>query len=90
VVHYPRQAGPDAARSVAAELQARGYSRTELRPVSLAVRRANVRFFHDQNRTVARTVNELVQATGRSSDLRDFTHYSPLPSVGTVEVWLPG
>jgi hypothetical protein len=49
-----------------------------------------VRYFHDQNRRVASEVNELLGSTGRRSDLRDFTHYAPLPSVGTVEVWLPG
>jgi hypothetical protein len=90
VVHYRQDAGADAARRIAAELRAQGYARTELRPVPFPVSRANVRFFHGQNRSVARAVNELVQATGRRSDLRDFTHYVPLPTLGTVEIWLPG
>jgi hypothetical protein len=90
VVHYRGEAGASAARRVAAELRARGYGRTELRPVSFAVAQANVRYFHDQNRPVAREVNELLGSMWRRSDLRDFTGYAPLPSVGTVEVWLPG
>ena len=90
VVHYHEGANAPTARRVAAELLARGFDRTELRPVSFAISRANVRYFHDQNRAVAREVNALLRSTGRRSELRDFTHFAPLPSVGTVEVWLPG
>jgi hypothetical protein len=90
VVHYRAQSGASTAQRVAAELRARGFARTELRPVSFGISAANVRYFHDQNRPAAREVNELLGSMWRRSDLRDFTHYSPLPSVGTVEVWLPG
>jgi hypothetical protein len=90
VVHYRGGSDASVAQRVAAELRARGYARTELRPVSFAVSQANVRYFHDQNRPVAREVNKLVGSMWRRSQLRDFTHYAPLPAVGTVEVWLPG
>lgn len=90
VLHYRTEAGESAARSLARTLRARGLVRTELRRVPVDVSQANVRYFHDQNRLVARQVNGLLLSMGRHSDLRDFTHYAPLPSVGTVEVWFPG
>ena len=90
VLHYRGDAGEAAARRLADALRSRGLSDFELRRVPVRVSEANIRFFYDENRPVARRVSEVLNAMGERSQVRDFTRYAPLPSPGTVEVWLPG
>jgi hypothetical protein len=90
VLHYRGAAGEETARRLASALRAHGLGRAELRRVSAEVAQANIRFFYAENRPVADRVGAFLRAMGRGVAMRDFTHYSPLPSVGTVEVWLPG
>ncbi len=90
VLHYRGADGQALARRLASALQAQGATDTELREVSIGVADANVRFFHDENQAEAMQVRDLIRSLGYSSKISDFTHFSPSPSFGTIEVWLPG
>ena len=95
VLHY------NAASAPAAELAGRmatalaGLGSVEIRPVTLPVATASVRFFHAGDRAAAErlvsTLRPLFANAGRAAPMTpiDFGDYAPLPSVGTLEVWVP-
>jgi hypothetical protein len=86
VVHY--EGAKESAEDVAELLNSVGFGQSELRRVPFRIATTNVRYFHRQNRRVAVDVTDVLRAMGSRSELRDFTDYSPLPSVGTIEVWI--
>lgn len=88
VVHY--KDAEKAAVDLVEVLQTLGFARSELRRVPHRIENSNVRFFHEQNRRVAEDVSDILRAMGSRSEVRDFTHHAPVPSVGTIEVWLNG
>lgn len=90
VVHRPSSATYAEARDLLDLLRARGVGEAEIRTVGVTVSRANVRYFHDRDRAAAERVVRLLEGDGYRAELKDFTHYRPPPSRGTVEVWLPG
>ena len=52
---------------------------------------ANVRYFHAADRPAAAEIAALLGAAlGSYPEIRDFTDFTPPPSEGSVEVWLPG
>lgn len=89
-IHYPRSAQADAT-AVQAELRAAGIADVEIMPVSLAIGRSNVRFYHDVDRAPAEGASALIaDALGGAPETRDFTDY-PTPTVtGRIEIWLAG
>jgi hypothetical protein len=88
VVHYSAANGSAAARRAASDLRAAGYGRVELRGVSFGISRSNIRYFHRADRSVADRSAQILGAAGYAADTRDFTFYQPLPTPGTVEVWI--
>lgn len=80
---------------LAAFLQTRGFTVTEIRPVELEIEQPSVRYFFEGDQPESR---RLVKAIGaffaetpdRAPDqAADFSHFSPKPRQGNVEVWLP-
>ncbi len=89
VVHYNANSR-QAARQMAYMLAQAGFGESEMRPVQLSVSTTNVRYFHEENRAAAAAVAEILRAAWGQSQLKDYTDYTPSPSVGTIEIWLRG
>lgn len=90
VIHHGSPTAASAARGLAATLSRSGLGQAEFRGVGVPVSQANVRYFHQRDRAAAAAVDQMLRRNGYESQLRDFTHFTPAPSSGTVEVWLPG
>ncbi|MGF1553478.1 MAG: hypothetical protein ACFBWO_13420 [Paracoccaceae bacterium] len=86
VVHY-NAAGLEPAREVASRLRAEGFADVSLRRVAFSVSRSNVRYFHEADRVLAARSAE---GLGAAVPIRDFTHFAPRPTPGTVELWVGG
>jgi hypothetical protein len=78
-------------RAVAA-LRAQGHRIEGPHRVSFSISRSNARYFHGADAEAARAVGSALgpSARGTTVETRDFTHFSPRPPVGTVELWLAG
>jgi hypothetical protein len=67
----------------------------DIRPVDFQIEQPSVRYFFDGDRRESRRLVEAIgvfyaKARGRGPDqATDFSHFSPRPSQGSVEVWLP-
>jgi hypothetical protein len=96
-IHYPaaQVEGAEIAARLAEYLRRRGFEVAAIRPIDLLVERPGVRYFFDRDYAESeRLLDELGwffrgmpwAAPARASD---FTHYTPRPSPGTVEIWLP-
>lgn len=88
VIHSPASVTSDRVQGQAESLRAAGTAEVEIRRVPFAVSRRHVRFFHAEDREIAQRVAAMV-APGRRVEVADFTHFRPLPRIGTVELWLP-
>lgn len=96
VIHFGGDADSrELAQRLADQLRRADYSTVEIRAVPFEVGSASVRFFHAEDRLAAQ---QLVNALGpflvwqgRSAPTAptDFTDYRPLPSTGSIEIWLP-
>ena len=65
-----------------------GLTRADAR---VTIRTANVRYFHAADRSAAAEIATLLGAAlGSEPEIRDFTDFTPPPSKGAIEVWLPG
>ncbi|HEX2529549.1 MAG TPA: hypothetical protein VHL31_25045 [Geminicoccus sp.] len=96
-IHYSGVDGVSAERAerLATLLRARNYPLVAIRRVPFQIGQPSVRYFFEENRADA---NQLVQLSSRILPpyLRgaygrpaDFTHFSPKPQPGTLEIWLP-
>jgi hypothetical protein len=80
---------------LAAFLQARGFDVVDIRPVDVEIERPGVRYFFDGDQLESGRLVEAIgafyaKARGRAPDeAADFSHFSPKPRRGNVEVWLP-
>jgi hypothetical protein len=80
---------------LAAFLQARGFAVTDIRPVELKIEQPSVRYFFEDDQPESRRLVEAIgaffaEAPERAPDQpADFSHFSPKPRQGNVEVWLP-
>ena len=90
VIHHGTPSAESAARRLGEAVEGEGLGGAELRRVDVDVSQANVRYFHPQDRAAAEAVNRVLRRAGYGSDVQDFTEFDPPPSLGTVEVWLPG
>ena len=91
MLHYPPSARHSAEGAIAA-LEAEGVTDVVAVPVSFEVSRTNVGFFYGTDHAAADRL-ALVIARGTASTApvaRDFTHFSPRPASGELEVWLAG
>lgn len=92
-IHYPAHHG-DAVPAIrlAALLQTRGFPIVDIRLVEREVERPSVRYFFPGDRADS---GRLVDVIGTLSPhdapdkATDFSHFSPKPRPGTVELWLP-
>jgi hypothetical protein len=80
---------------LAAFLQARGFDVIDIRPVDVEIERPSVRYFFDGDQAGSRQLVEAIaafyaRAPGRApAQAADFSHFSPKPRRGSIEVWLP-
>lgn len=88
VIHVPPGAEVEtvSARLLASLDPRRG--RVEIRRVAAAPRQPSIRYFRLEDGAAARTVAAWLSGTGVDWTVRDFTAFRPLPSRGTIEVWL--
>jgi hypothetical protein len=49
-----------------------------------------VRFFHGADQAAAEGLAAALARVAGAPKARDFTHFSPRPASGTLEVWLAG
>ena len=80
------------AENAIAALEAAGAAEVVAVPVSFEVSRTDVRFFHGTDRAAADEVASVLarRTDGALPQARDFTHFSPRPVSGDLEVWLAG
>lgn len=90
VIHQPGSGASIAARDLLSVLRMRGVGVAEVRMVGVSVSPPDIRYFHPRDRAIAEQVDRLLSRRGYRPELKDFTHYQPPPTRGTVEVWLPG
>ena len=80
---------------LAAFLQARGFDVIDIRPVDVEIERPSVRYFFDGDQPGSRQLVGAIaafyaKAPGRAPDeAANFSHFSPKPRRGNIEVWLP-
>jgi hypothetical protein len=90
-----RDADAALAERLAGHLRGQGFTVADIRPVDFSVSKASVRYFFEDDRSASeRLVDEfgrfLEDAGARAPDqASDFTHFTPKPRPGNVEVWLP-
>jgi hypothetical protein len=87
VLHH--RAGPaatEAAAAMAAQVREAGFEVADVRTVAAAPSQRVVRYFHAED---APTAARLAGRLGRGWAIQDFRAFEPLPSPGTLEVWLP-
>jgi len=91
ILHFPPSAAV-IARHAAASLRSAGVGETTTAPAQFNVSRTNVRYYRPEYGDVARGVAQVVgrHLAGPPVATRDFTDFRPLPSSGTIEVWLAG
>ena len=90
VIHVP--AGSEGAEAVSAQLRAGLIPRlgaVAARRVAGTPDRPSIRFFHPGDEPVAQQVAAWMADAGLIWTLQDFSSFSPRPSRGTIEVWLP-
>jgi hypothetical protein len=89
-LHHPPDARAEA-EAAAEALRTAGVAEVALVAAPLSVARTNVRFYHAGDAAAARGVATLLAtADAAPPEARDFTHFSPPPEPGMVEVWLAG
>jgi hypothetical protein len=95
-IHHTAGAGNALpAIQLAAFLQARGFDVVDIRPVDFEIERPSVRYFFDDDQRESRRLVEAIgafyaKAPGRPPDeVANFSHFSPKPRRGNIEVWLP-
>ena len=80
---------------LAAYLETHGFVVTDIRPVELDIEQPSVRYFFEGDQSESRRLVEAIgaffaDAPDRAPDQpADFSHFTPKPSQGNVEVWLP-
>jgi hypothetical protein len=80
---------------LAAYLQGHGFAVTDIRAVDSQIEQPSVRYFFADDRPDGRRLVEAIaaffaDAPGRAPDEAvDFSHFSPKPQPGNLEVWLP-
>jgi hypothetical protein len=90
LLHYPPSARGFANAAMAA-LEAAGVTEAVAVPVSFEVPSTNVRYFHGTDQAAAEGLASVLgRVAGAPPKARNFTHFSPRPESGTLEVWLAG
>ncbi len=90
VIHVP--AGSETAEALSARLLASlppRSSTVEARRVAATPDRPSIRYFYPEDEPAARLTARWMAGTGVNWTLQDLSAFQPLPSRGTIEVWLP-
>ncbi len=90
VIHA--QAGSDAGEALSARLLASlrpRFGTVEVRGVAATPVQPSIRYFHPEDEPSARLAAASLADMGLNWTLQDFSAFRPLPSRGTIEVWLP-
>ena len=96
-IHYGAAETRDAATAtrLAEYLRRRGFEVAGIRPVDFLIERPGVRFFFERDHAESERLLEDLgwffrgQARQAPEQASDFTHYTPKPQPGTIEIWLP-
>jgi hypothetical protein len=96
-IHHTADREGDAAlaQRLAEHLRGQGFAVADIRPVDFSIGKASVRYFFEDDRSASEQVvaelgRVLEDAGARAPDqASDFTHFTPKPRPGNVEVWLP-
>lgn len=88
VVHLRGAPGEPFRARLTETLRRAGFERVEWRAVAGTVSRTQTRHFHASDARAAERAAAALTAQGRPASPRDFTHYDPPASPGTVEIWL--
>jgi hypothetical protein len=96
-IHHTAAHARDAATAarLAEYLSRRGFVVADIRPVDMRIGAAGLRYFFDQDRDPSRRLLEELdwffqgQSQWALDQASDFTHYTPKPRRGNVELWLP-
>lgn len=91
-LHAPASVSQDTLRNAIASLREAGFAEVRAIPVGFSIGKTNVRYYHAGDGSAAHRVAAVLNA---SLDIdpprpRDFTHFTPAPLRGTLEVWLSG
>jgi hypothetical protein len=90
VIHV--QAGSEAGEALSARLLASlrpRFGTVEARRVAATPAKPSIRYFHPEDEPAARLAAAWLADMGLNWTLQDFSAFRPLPSGGTIEVWLP-
>jgi hypothetical protein len=95
-IHHFASSDGDAAQAqlLAEHLRRQGFTVADIRPVDFSIGKPSVRYFFEDDRSASeQLVDELgrfLEETGARAPDRasDFTHFTPKPRPGNVEVWL--
>jgi hypothetical protein len=79
---------------LAAYLQEHGFAVTDIRAVDSQIEQPSVRYFFEGDRPDSRRLVKAIaaffaKAPGQAPEAVDFSHLSPKPQRGNLEVWLP-
>jgi len=92
-IHYPaRRNDAVPAIRLAALLQTRGFPIADIRLVEVEVEQPSVRYFFPDDRADSRRLVDVIDTLlphQAPDKVTDFSHFSPKPRPGTVELWLP-
>lgn len=89
VIHVP--AGSETAEALSAHLLESSppeFSTVETRRVATTPDRPSIRYFHPEDEPAAQLTAKWMANTGLNWTLQDFSTFRPLPSRGTIEIWL--
>jgi hypothetical protein len=95
ILHTAGTGNALAAMQLAADLQTRGFAVTDIRPVDVEIERPAVRYFFESDRPATRRLIAAIDAFFAKAPAKtlaqaaDFSHVSPKPPQGSIEVWLP-
>jgi hypothetical protein len=95
ILHTAGAGNALAAMQLAADLQTRGFAVTDIRPVDVEIERPAVRYFFESDRPATRRLIGAIDAFFAKAPAKslaqaaDFSHVSPKPPQGSIEVWLP-
>ena len=84
-VHAPPGVSPAALDAAIGSLRAAGFDHATGVRVRMTIERTHVRYYHAADASAA---NRLAATLGPDAEARDFTHFSPPPAPGRLEVWL--
>jgi len=65
------------------------FGTVEARRVAATPAKPSIRYFHPEDEPSARSAAAWLADMGLNWTLQDFSTFRPLPSRGTIEVWLP-